>query len=293
MKINNRKKIIKVVIIPILKYAALTIVAFVFLIPLLWALITSFKTLDQVITAVPQWIPNPPTLKVYWNLLNPKGAVSPVGNVIDPFYPCMLNSLIFASAVTGGNLLLCAMGAYAFSHLRFPGRNVLFGLCLISLLFPESSKIVPRFIIVKQLGWVDTYLGLIMPNINGAIAIFLLRQYFLTIPMELEDAAKVDGASSWRRFWGIILPNAKPALVTVFVLVYQNTWNQFLWPLVVTSSPKLRVATVGLKYLAGSAVTMYNTIMAGAILSLVPTTVLFVFLSRYYVRGISLTGFKE
>lgn len=289
---NNRRKIVTVTVVS-LEYVILTAIAVIFLVPLLWTLITSFKTPDRIFTNTPEWMPNPATLQAYWNILDPRGAVTSQGYFIDPFGRYMLNSLIVASSVTAGNLLLCSMGAYAFSHLRFPGRNILFSLCLISLLFPESSKIVPRFIIVRQFGWVDTYLGLIMPNINGAIALFLLRQYFLSIPRELEDAAKVDGASSWKRFWTIILPNAKPALVTVFVLVYQGTWNQFLWPLIVTNSPKLRVATIGLKYLAGNAFMMYNVLMAGAILSLLPITILFIFLSKYYVRGISLTGLKE
>jgi len=289
---NSGRKIVTVTVVSS-EYVILTAIAVIFLVPLLWALITSLKTPDRIFTNTPEWIPNPATLQAYWNLLNPRGAVTGQGYFIDPFGRYMLNSFIVASSVTAGNLLLCSMGAYAFSRLRFPGRNILFGLCLISLLFPESSKIVPRFIIIRQFGWVDTYLGLIMPNINGAIALFLLRQYFLGIPMELEDAAKVDGASSWKRFWTIILPNAKPALVTVFVLVYQGTWNQFLWPLIVTNSPKLRVATIGLKYLAGSAFMMYNILMAGAILSLLPITILFIFLSKYYVRGISLTGLKE
>lgn len=289
---NRRRKIVTVTAVSS-QYVILTAIAVIFLAPLLWALITSFKTPDRIFTNTPEWIPNPATLQAYWNILNPRGAVTSQGYFIDPFARYMLNSLIVASSVTAGNLLLCSMGAYAFSRLRFPGRNILFGLCLISLLFPESSKIVPRFIIIRQFGWVDTYLGLIMPNINGAIALFLLRQYFLSIPMEIEDAAKVDGASSWKRFWTIILPNAKPALVTVFVLVYQGTWNQFLWPLIVTNSPKLRVVTIGLKYLAGSVYMMYNVLMAGAILSLLPITILFIFLSKYYVRGISLTGLKE
>lgn len=288
---NNRKKIVTVTVVA-LEYAVLTVIVIAFLVPLLWALITSFKTPDHIFTDTPEWIPNPATLQAYWNILNPRGAVTAQGYFIDPFGRYMLNSFIVTSFVTAGNLLLCSMGAYAFSHLRFPGRDILFGLCLMSLLFPESSKIVPRFLIVKQFGWIDTYLGLIMPNINGAFALFLLRQYFLSIPMELEDAAKVDGASSWKRFWAIILPNAKPALITVFVIIYQNTWNQFLWPLIVTNSPKLRVVTIGLMYLAGNAFMMYNVLMAGAILSLLPITILFIFLSRYYVRGISLTGLK-
>jgi len=289
---NSRRKIVTVTVVSS-KYVILTAIAVIFSVPLLWALITSFKTPGRIFTNTPEWIPNPATLRAYWNILNPRGAVTSQGFFIDPFARYILNSFIMASSVTAGNLLFCSMGAYAFSHLRFPGRNILFGLCLISLLFPGSSKIVPRFMIIRQFGWVDTYLGLIMPNINGAIALFLLRQYFLSIPMELEDAAKIDGASSWKRFWTIILPNAKPALVTVFVLVYQGTWNQFLWPLIVTSSPKLRVVTIGLKYLAGNAIMMYNVLMAGAILSLLPIIILFLFLSKYYTRGISLTGLKE
>jgi len=160
------------------------------------------------------------------------------------------------------------------------------------LLIPIVATLIPRFIIVRTFRWIDTYQGLIGPYIAGSASTFLLRQYFLTIPMELEEAAKIDGASVWQRYWHVILPNAVPALLTVFIFMFIFSWNLFLWPLIVTSSKEMRVVTIGLVYMRGTVFTDYRILMCGAVLSALPAIILFIFLQRYYLKGIAMTGLK-
>lgn len=273
-------------------YVVLGIIAVIFLAPVLWALSTSLKVAEDVFTRVPHWIPTPPTLEVYKNVLNPKGAVTAQGYYADPFILYLFNSFVFAICATAGSLVIGSLAAYAFSRLKFPGRDILFGVGMASLLIPIAAVIIPRFIIVRTLGWVDTYQGLIAPYIAGSASMFLLRQYFLSIPMELEDAAKMDGASAWGRYWHVVLPNAKPALLTVFIFVFIQIWNMFLWPLIITSSKELRVVTIGLVYMRGTVFLDYRILMCGTVLSALPIIVLFMFLQKYYLKGIALTGLK-
>ncbi|MBA7674104.1 L-arabinose transport system permease protein AraQ [subsurface metagenome] len=273
-------------------YAILGVIAVIFLVPFLWALVTSLKQAGQVFTATPQWIPTPPTLEVYKNVLNPRGAVTAQGYYIDPFGLYLFNSFVVALGATAGNLVIGSLAAYAFARLKFPGRDILFALAMGSLLIPIVGVIIPRFIIVRSLGWIDTYQGLIGPYIAGCASTFLLRQYFLSIPMEMEESAKIDGASTWQRYWYVILPNAVPALLTVFIFVFVFTWNLFIWPLIVVTSKEMRVVTIGLVYMRGTIFTDYRILMCGAVLSALPAIVFFVFLQRYYLRGITITGLK-
>jgi len=273
-------------------YIILGIISFIFLAPFLWAVSTSLKVPEDVFTKTPQWIPTPPTLEVYKNVLNPKGAITAQGYYADPFALYLLNSFIVAICVTAGNLVIGSLAAYGFSRLKFPGRDVLFTIAMVSLLIPIVATLIPRFIIVRTFRWIDTYQGLMGPYIAGAASTFLLRQYFLTIPMELEEAAKIDGASVWQRYWHVVLPNAIPALLTVFIFMFIFSWNLFLWPLIVTSSKEMRVVTIGLVYMRGTIFTDYRILMCGAVLSALPAIILFVFLQRYYLKGIAMTGLK-
>jgi len=276
----------------ILMYIFLGVILFIFLVPFLWALSTSLKIAKDVFTETPHWIPIPLTLEVYKNLLNLKGAVTAQGYYIDPFALYLFNSFVEAICAIGAQLFTGSLAAYGFSRLKFFGRDTLFAIVVVGLMVPVVAVILPRFIIVRAFGWIDTYQGLIIPYLAGSTSTFLLRQYFLTIPMELEDAAKIDGASAWKRYWYVILPNAKSALLTVFIFVFISTWNRFLWPLIITSSKELRVVTLGLVYLHGTVFTDYRILMCGAVISALPAIVLFMFLQRYYLKGITLTGLK-
>src|SRR6266852_2780076 len=209
-----------------------------------------------------------------------------------PFGRFFLNSAILATCVVVGQLLTSATAAYAFARLRFPGRDRLF-LCFLSvLLVPALVLLVPRFLIVNALGWVDSYAGLVSTELVSVWGIFLLRQFFLTIPRELEDAARLDGAGEWTIFWRVALPLSKPALATLAVFAFADQWKNFLWPLIVTRSTPMQVVEVGIAGFHGLYYTNWPYQMAAAVTAVLPLLVLYFVAQKYFIRGIQLTGLK-
>jgi len=207
-----------------------------------------------------------------------------------PFDRFFLNSAILATCVVVGQLFTSATAAYAFARLRFPGRDRLF-LCFLSvLLVPALVLLVPRFLIVNALGWVDTYAGLISTELVSVWGIFLLRQFFRTIPRELEDAARLDGAGEWTIFRRVVLPLSKPALATLAVVSFVDQWKSFLWPLVIARSTEMQVVEVGLANLHGLYYANWPYQMAAAVTATVPLLLLYLVAQRYFVRGIQMTG---
>jgi multiple sugar transport system permease protein len=261
---------------------ALGAIAFVILAgPLLWMLSSSLKPPGEV-TA------NPPTLvphELRWQ--NYTDVFKQV-----PFARYMLNSLFVASVVTLVALLFHSMAAYALARLRFPGRDQIFLAILMTLMVPFTVIAVPLFIIVDWLGWVDTYQGLIVPMIPHAFGIFLLRQFYLAIPRELEEAAIIDGASLVRVYWSIILPLSRPVLSALAVFFFLFNWNNFLWPLIVTQNENLRVVQLGIQQFTGEHSSQFNLIMAASTCAALPTLILFFVLQKRLVEGIKLTGLK-
>ena len=207
-----------------------------------------------------------------------------------PFDRFFLNSAIVATCVVVGQLFTSAMAAYAFARLRFPGRDRLFLGFLSVLLVPALVLLVPRFLIVNALGWVDTYAGLISTELVSVWGIFLLRQFFRTIPRELEDAARLDGAGEWTIFRRVVLPLSKPALATLAVLSFVDQWKSFLWPLVIARSTEMQVVEVGLANLHGLYYANWPYQMAAAVTATVPLLLLYLVAQRYFVRGIEMTG---
>jgi multiple sugar transport system permease protein len=265
----------------IVAHVMLAIGAVTMVIPFLWMLSTSLKSDRQAYIFPPIWIPTPIVWANYgtvWEAL--------------PFDRFLINSAIVSILVTLGQLTTCSMGAFAFARLRFPGRDRLFVLYLATMMIPFQVTMIPVFILVKSFRWLDTYQALVIPMIFSAYGTFLLRQFFMTIPSELEDAAKIDGCSYWRIFWNIILPLSKPALATLGIFVFMWSWNNFLWPLLVVNSLEMKTLPLGLAYFLGQYTIYWNLLMAGTTIALVPVLVAFFLAQRYFVEGITLTGLK-
>lgn len=209
-----------------------------------------------------------------------------------PFGIYYVNTVFVSTMTTIAEVVLCAMAAYAFALMNFPGKNLIFGLFLSTMMIPGEVLLVPNFITISKLGWIDTYYALIIPWIVSAFAIFLLRQHFLTLPRELQDAAKIDGCSHWRFLWTVVVPLSKPAIVTSALLKFVGSWNAFLWVLIVTNKDKFRTLPVGLQTFSTDVGTVYNMLMAAATFSILPILILFLFTQRYFVQGIARTGLK-
>lgn len=263
----------------LLAHAVLLAGSLVMLVPFLWMVSTSLKAPGQVFTDPPQWIPRP---TVWQNYLE---AVS-----IMPFGRFFLNSLIQSSGVTVLQLLTSSLAAFAFARLRFRGRDTLFLLYLATLMIPFPVTLIPNFLVIRFLGWVDTFRALILPPSFSPFSTFLLRQFFLTIPLDLDDAARIDGASSLDLWWRIALPLSKPALATLAIFTFMGQWNDFLWPLVVTQSLEMRTLPVGLSSFQSRYAIQWHLLMAGSTIALLPVLALFVVGQRYFIQGITLTG---
>jgi multiple sugar transport system permease protein len=253
--------------------------AILMLMPFIWMLSTSLKSAGAVFEYPPTFIPNPVQWRNYTRIFE-----------VLPFGRFFLNSLFVAGAVTLLQLVTSSLAAYAFARLRFPGRDTLFLGYLGTLMIPGQVVIIPNFILLRYLGWIDTYQALILPAAFSAFGTFLLRQYFLTIPRELEDAAVVDGASHLQIYARVILPLSGPALSALAIFTFLFNWNSFLYPLVVTSSTSMSTLTVGLNTLQGQYNTAWTLLMAGSVIALLPVLIVFVLAQRYFIKGITMTG---
>jgi multiple sugar transport system permease protein len=251
----------------------------VMLVPFAWMLSTSLKEAGDVFIYPPQWIPQP----VQWENYKETVTVMPFGR----FY---LNSAIQAVSVTVLQLLTASLAAFAFARLRFRGRDALFMLYLATMMIPFPVTMIPNFVIMRYLNWIDTFRALILPPAFSAFSTFLLRQYFMSIPIEMDDAARVDGASSFRIWWQIILPLSGPALVTLAIFTFLGQWNNFLWPLIVTNSEEMRTLPVGLATFQGQYSVQWNLLMAGSVIAVLPILVIYIAGQKWFVRGITLTG---
>jgi len=262
-------------------YAILALLAAIALVPFVWTISTSLKNIDEVFVYPPTLLPATPKWSNYsrlWDAL-------PIGRWI-------VNSAYIVVLTVFGKLVLASTAAYAFARLRFPGRDWIFYTFLTSLMIPWEVTLIPGFVLMRQLGWVDSHLALIIPGIGDVFGIFLLRQFFMSIPRELEDAAKIDGAGYLRVFLTIILPLSRPALAVVAVLGFMSVWNSFLWPLIMMNSPEKFTLPVGLQLLNSQHGTDWTTLMAGDVIALTPVVVVYLLAQKYFIEGITLTGVK-
>jgi multiple sugar transport system permease protein len=209
-----------------------------------------------------------------------------------PFGRYFFNSFVFAICIVLGQLFTAATAGYAFAKFEFSGRDKVFLLFLSTMMVPTVVVMIPRFLLIDALGWIDTYTGLVSTELVSVWGIFLMRQYFRSVPKELEDAARIDGAGPWRVFWSISLPLAKPALATLGLFAFIEAWKNLLWPLVATRSMSMRTVEVGIASFHGTFMMNWPYQMAAAITAVAPILILFFFTQRYFVRGIQMTGFK-
>jgi multiple sugar transport system permease protein len=249
------------------------------LLPFAWMLSTSLKTPPEIFQYPPTWIPDPIAWQNYSRTLD---AI--------PFGRYYFNSSFVAVSVTMLQILTSSLAAFAFARLRYWGREGLFLMYLVTLMIPFQVTMIPNFILIRYLGWFDSFQALIFPTAFSAFAVFLLRQYFLGMPLELDEAARMDGASSFRIWWQIIMPLSGPVLAALTIFTFLGSWNDFLWPLIVTNSISTRTIPVGLASFQGEYNTQWNLLMAGSVVALLPVLLVYFFAQKRFIEGITLSG---
>jgi ABC-type glycerol-3-phosphate transport system permease component len=263
-------------------YAVLIAAAVVALLPFGYVISTSFKSTMALFSYPPEWLPSEPTLDNYRNLIDRY-----------PFWRWLLNSFIVAGSVTVIKLVVDSMAGYAFAKLRFPGKDVLFLIVLISLMVPFASLLIPTFVIVRELGLLNTYWGLILPGLASPIGVFMMRQFIESLPSDLENAARLDGCSEFQIYRRVILPLVKPGLVVLGVFTFMVQWTSYLWPLVAATKPDMATLTVGARSLTSDFTQDWGLNSAAAVLSMLPMILVFIFLQRYFIAGSIAGALKE
>jgi multiple sugar transport system permease protein len=279
-----QKKMGNVRIKLILSYTILSIGALSMIFPFLWMLLTSFMSTNQIFSYPPKVIPEP----FLWT------------NYVDvfqkiPLFRYFLNSMVVSVGTVIGQIFTCSLAAYAFARLNFKHKNVIFFIFLATMMIPPQVNIVPLFFIMREFHWIDTYWALIIPGIFGGFGIFLLRQWFMGFPKELEEAARIDGCNPLTTFIYIAMPLALPAIVTLGIFSFITSWNSFMWPLIVTNSDLMKTLPVGLAAFKGSfrETTEWAQLMAASIISVIPVIIVFILGQKYFIKGIMMGAVKE
>lgn len=267
----------------VLRYAGLILLAAIYISPLIFMFLTSFKTGADATSVPPTWIPDPWTTQAYESIFAATNT---------PVLRWFANSMIAATVHAALVVATAALAAYPLARMQFRGRSAILGLVIGTLLVPPVILIVPSFLVVNELGWLNTLVAVIVPTAAGAFGVFFMRQFFLSIPIELEEAAELDGANRWQTFVRVLLPLAKPALATLALLAFLSNWNDFLWPVFVLFSPDLQTLPAGLATLQSANAVRYDLLMAGAALASAPVLALFIFLQRYIIEGVARSGVK-
>lgn len=262
-------------------YFLISLGAILMLLPFIWMISTSLKSSNEVMSMPPVWIPS----ELQWENYIQASEVAPFGRYF-------INSVIVTLLSTLGELITTILAAYAFSRIQFYGKSIVFSVLLGTMMVPSEVLLIPNFVTLSNLGWIDTYQALIIPWIASIFSIFLLRQYFLSVPTELSYAAKVDGCSDFKFLWYVMVPLAKPALITIALLKVINSWNAFLWPLIVTNSQELRTLPVGLSAFTTEAGIKYELLMAASSMVILPMIILFFIMQKYIISGVARAGIK-
>ncbi|MEG0720827.1 MAG: carbohydrate ABC transporter permease [Lachnospiraceae bacterium] len=262
-------------------YIFFILAAFICLVPFWWMLMSSFKYASDIFAVPIQWIPKRVTINNYVKLFNEI-----------PFLKYIFNSSKLTVIITLGQVLTCTLAAYAFARLRFPGRNQIFLAYLGTMMIPWHAIMIPQFDIITKLGLYDTHSGLILLHLFSPFGVFLLRQYFLSIPNDLSEAARIDGCGELRLCYQIIVPLCKPAIATLIIFTFKNTWNDYLGPLIYLNSQENYTIQIGLKRFVGMYGTDFGPILAGAVISVIPILIIFVCSQKYFVEGIAMSGIK-
>ncbi|WP_328391534.1 carbohydrate ABC transporter permease [Nocardia sp. NBC_00416] len=259
-------------------YLALIAMAWCALLPIVWALSGSVKSQSEITT--PTLAPRHPQWSNYGEVFH-----------LMPFGRMFLNTICYAGCITAGQVFFCSLAGYAFARLRFTGRDALFLAYLATLMVPLTVTVIPQFILIRTLGWTDTPWALIVPGLFGnAFGTYLMRQFFRTLPTDLEEAALLDGCSLWQIYWRVLLPNAKPAVMVLTVLTWVTVWNDFLWPLVMIQRQDISTVTLGLVWIQGQYVSDWPVLMAASMLILLPLALVYALAQKAFVRGIAMAG---
>ena len=267
-------------------YGALVLIALVSVVPLLWALTSALRPDDEIFRY---------TTRLSWKTLLPiGGTIQNFREILfeDRFARFFGNSLLVAGATILLGLLVNSLAAFGFARFTFPGQRVLFGFVLVTFMVPFEVIVLPLYLVVRSLGWLDTYQALIIPAVPDAFSIFLIRQFMAKLPRDMFEAGRVDGASWWDLYWRVALPNVKPALITASLLLFLRQWDAFFWPLVATSSLELTVIQVALTKYMTEFVTYWGRLLAGSILATLPIVAAFFLLQRYFVQSVTSSGTK-
>lgn len=263
-------------------YALLGVIALVMLFPLLWLISTALKSpTENIFQSPPQLLPNQPTLNNFFSVWNSL-----------PFGQYLYNSTLVSVLTVGLNLLFCALAAYPLARLSFVGRDWIFVAIVSTIMIPFQIVMIPLYILTVQLGLINTYLGMIFPSLASAFGIFLLRQAFMSVPKEIEEAARMDGSSELGLWWHIMLPAIRPALVTLAIFVFIGAWSDFLWPLIVIQDENLYTLPLGVAKLVGTFSLDWRLVAAGSVIAIAPVLLLFIFLQRYIVPTETGSGVK-
>ena len=262
-------------------YAVLILGCAITLAPFIWMFLTSMKTQVEAVSIPPSILPR------RWNL----DAYTTLPDKL-PFFRMYWNTILTSLIIVAGQLLLCSVAGYAFGRIRFPGRGFLFILTLSVLMIPSSFLILPQYLIIQKMKLLNTLHAIYLPNLFSAFGTFLMRQFFMTIPLELEDAARIDGCGHGRTYLRIMLPLIKPGLVSLGVLTLRFAWNNLMWPMIVNTEKAKMTLSAGLSYLQGQYITDYPSIMAGAMLATIPLIIIYAIFQRQFIEGIALTGIK-
>lgn len=278
--VNNRyRKVLQHIIL----YILLVLIALLILLPLLWMLSTSLKPKAQLFLPQIYWIPKRITLENYTNLLT------------DPTIPVarwFLNSIVVAAVSTVLVLAIDSLAAYAYARMEFAGRKIIYAMMLATLFMPGLMFLIPNFVTIYNLGLLNNYIGVILPYLAGVFGVFFLRQFFESLPRELEEAALIDGANRFQTFYSIVLPLARPALATLAIITFLASWNDFLWPLLILQDTNLQTLPPGLSTLQGAYTSEYGLMMAGAVIVAIPVLILYIALQRFVVQSVASTGLK-
>lgn len=266
------------IFIHLLLFAGLAIT----LAPFIWMISTSLKSSESVFTFPPQWIPKHPTVVQYQKLFREVN-----------FLQFFKNSVIVAFGITLFSLFLNSLGGFAFAKHKFPGREKIFALLLATMMVPGQITMIPVFLMLKSVGLINSYWGLIIPAGASAFGIFLMRQFITTIPTDLIESARIDGCSEFRIYWTIILPLCKPVLAALGIFTFMGSWNAFLWPLIVMIKENMYTLPVALANLSGQYATKFGLLMAGAVVVVIPVLIVFIVAQRYVIKGVAVTGLKQ
>ena len=265
----------------VLLYVSLSLAAFLFLLPVLWMLFASVKPEGTIVSDPSQLFPT------HFTLDNYRDALQAI-----PFARQFVNTVIFAGSVTLLSLLFDSMTAYALARLEFPGKRLLFLLVLLFLMMPTQITLIPVYQLLAHLNLINTFPGLIIPRATNAFGIFFLRQFFIGIPKDLSEAARIDGANEFRIYWSVVMPLARPALLTLGLFHFMFNWNDLLWPLIISTSTDMATLPAGLALFSGEHVVQYGLLMAGATMAMLPMLLAFILVQRKFIQGIATTGFK-